>query len=125
MRGIYLTRVTGLYPFMNFAVLDLYFAVQRYTVLAKFQLCHHLAKPPARLLDSSAYDLYNCCTDKIVEPGQVALVETHLRIEPPSGYYIQIAPQSGLSFSHSIVAHYGVLFEGEIVSFLYCSCLGC
>jgi len=38
----------------------------------------------------------------VLEPGQLALVPTGLRLEIPDGYEVQIRPRSGLALKHGI-----------------------
>ncbi len=41
-------------------------------------------------------------TDLVLQPGQIGLVPTGLRIELPEGYEAQIRPRSGLAIRHGV-----------------------
>jgi dUTP pyrophosphatase len=52
---------------------------------------------------SAGMDLYACLDkDKILEPGQITLVPTGIKIAIPDGYEAQIRPRSGLALKHGI-----------------------
>ena len=52
---------------------------------------------------ASGMDLVSAVTDPVtIEPGQVALVPTGIRIALPAGYEAQVRPRSGLAAKHGI-----------------------
>lgn len=66
------------------------------------KLIHEDAKLPYRANEGDAgLDLY-AVEEKIIKPGETALVATGLQIELPKGTEAQIRPRSGLALKHSI-----------------------
>ncbi|GAA4074360.1 MAG TPA: dUTP diphosphatase [Bacilli bacterium] len=66
------------------------------------KLIHEDAKLPYRANEGDAgLDLYSV-EEKIIKPGETALVATGLQIELPKGTEAQIRPRSGLALKHSI-----------------------
>jgi dUTP pyrophosphatase len=52
---------------------------------------------------ASGMDLVSAVTDPVtIEPGQVALVPTGIRIALPAGYEAQVRPRSGLAAKHGV-----------------------
>ena len=66
--------------------------------------------------DSAGLDVRADC-DLIIPAGSRAIVPTGLKMRPPVGTYIRIAPRSGLAVKHSIDVGAGVVdrdYTGEI-----------
>ena len=68
----------------------------------KVQLIHKDAKMPFRANPGDAgLDLY-AVEDKLIKPGESALIPTGIVIELPQGTEAQVRPRSGLALKHSI-----------------------
>lgn len=68
----------------------------------KVQLIHEAAKMPYRANPGDAgLDLFSI-ENKIIQPGQAALIRTGIQIELPAGTEAQIRPRSGLALKHSV-----------------------
>jgi dUTP pyrophosphatase len=63
----------------------------------KFEKIHKDAKLPTRATDGRAY--YDCYSAEEIAilPGQIKVVSTGLKIQPPPGYFIDIRPRSGMA----------------------------
>lgn len=71
-----------------------------YTLKIKF--IHEDAKMPYRANEGDAgLDLFSI-EDKIIHPGETALIGTGIQIELPKGTEAQIRPRSGLALKHGI-----------------------
>jgi dUTP pyrophosphatase len=49
----------------------------------------------------SGMDVYSI-EDKILEPGETALIRTGLKLAVPENYEVQVRPKSGLALKHSV-----------------------
>lgn len=68
----------------------------------KVNLIDEHAKLPYRANEGDAgLDLFSI-EEKVIEPGDAALIRTGLKIELPKGTEAQIRPRSGLALKHSI-----------------------
>ncbi|WP_042146299.1 dUTP diphosphatase [Paucisalibacillus sp. EB02] len=68
----------------------------------KIKLIHEDAKMPYRANEGDAgLDLFST-EEKIIKPGESALIGTGIQIELPKGTEAQIRPRSGLALKHSI-----------------------
>ena len=71
-----------------------------YTLKIKF--IHEDAKMPYRANEGDAgLDLFSI-EDKIIHPGETALIGTGIQIELPKGTESEIRPSSGLALKHGI-----------------------
>jgi len=62
-----------------------------------------LPGPQAMTAGAAGYDLHAAVTEGVViEPGQVRLVPTGIRLEIPPGYEAQVRPRSGLALRDRI-----------------------
>lgn len=62
-----------------------------------------LGLPQYQTEQSAGMDLYACLDkEKVLEPGEITLVPTGIKIAIPDGYEAQIRPRSGLALKHGI-----------------------
>ncbi|MFS0865219.1 dUTP diphosphatase [Fredinandcohnia sp. 179-A 10B2 NHS] len=72
------------------------------TYTLKIKLLHEDAKLPYQANPGDAgLDLFSA-EEKIIKPGESALLKTGLTIELPSGTEAQVRPRSGLALRHSV-----------------------
>ena len=91
-------------------------------MILKYELLHEEALAPAQAhQDDAGWDL-SSIEDAYIEPWENKTVRTGLRLEIPPGYYIQLAPRSGLSLHCKLMVMAGVIdrsYHGEIYVLLY------
>ena len=96
-------------------------ALKREMIL-KYELLHEGALAPVQAHQNDAgWDL-STIEDIYIEPWENKQVRTGLRFEIPPGYYIQLAPRSGLSLHYKLMVMAGVIdrsYHGEIHVLLY------
>jgi dUTP pyrophosphatase len=74
--------------------------IMTYTV--KFKKIHQDARLPERAHEGDAgLDLYSV-EEKVIQPGEAALVATGLQMELPKGTEAQVRPRSGLALKHAV-----------------------
>jgi len=62
-----------------------------------------LPLPQYQTPDASGLDLYAAVTETVtIEPGDVQLIPTGIRVSIPAGYEGQVRPRSGLALKHGI-----------------------
>ncbi len=62
-----------------------------------------LPLPAYQTEQSAGMDLYACTHEAVtLQPGEIRLVPTGIKIAIPDGYEAQIRPRSGLAFRHGI-----------------------
>ena len=77
-----------------------------------FKKTNSEAVMPTKAVDGDAgYDLY-ACDSAILSPLQRKIVPTGLVIEIPKGYYVRVAPRSGLAIKKGIDVLAGVVDSG-------------
>ncbi len=65
--------------------------------------CHDLALPAYATPGSVGMDLRAAVTeDRVLQPGERAMVSTGIRIALPEGFEAQVRPRSGLAMRHGI-----------------------
>lgn len=65
--------------------------------------CDDLPFPQYQTAGASGLDLYAAVTQSItIEPGEIKLISTGIRISIPSGFEGQVRPRSGLALKHGI-----------------------
>ena len=75
-------------------------------------LKNECAQMPAKAHQTDAgFDLYSC-EDATVMPGARACIDTGIVFIAPTGYYTQIAPRSGMAYSHGIHVMAGIIDSG-------------
>ena len=68
----------------------------------KIKLMHDDARLPYRANEGDAgLDLFSI-EEKVIEPGEAALVRTGIQLELPKGTEAQIRPRSGLALKHAV-----------------------
>lgn len=70
---------------------------------------------------SAGFDIFSS-RDYIVQAECNILVQTGIAMEPPEGYYLQIAPRSGMAYRNMISVMGGIIdpdYTGEIKVILY------
>lgn len=68
-----------------------------------FQKLHEGATLPKRMSPEAAgMDLYACCEDTALPPGERVLVPTGIAMALPPGYEGQVRPRSGLAKKHGV-----------------------
>jgi len=69
----------------------------------KFKKLTHTAHTPQKMTEhSSGFDLYADVDELIIQPKDVALIQTGISLEIPQGYEAQVRPRSGLAATHKI-----------------------
>jgi len=69
----------------------------------KFKKLTHTAHTPQKMTEhSSGFDLYADVEELIIQPKDVALIQTGISLEIPQGYEAQVRPRSGLAATHKI-----------------------
>lgn len=80
------------------------------------------AKLPVRASPLAAgYDLYSI-EEKVIQPGERALIDTGLIMMVPEGTYGRIAPRSGLAWKHGLDVGAGVIdrdYRGRVKVLLF------
>lgn len=67
------------------------------------QIAKNFPLPAYQTEDSSGLDLYAAIVDSIfIQPGEIKLIPTGIKLSIPSGYEGQIRPRSGLALKHGI-----------------------
>ena len=83
----------------------------------KVKKLHKDAITPTKAHASDAgFDLY-ALEDKIIEPGETALIKTGLAFELPPGYELQIRPRSGITLKTKLRVQLGTVdsnYRGEV-----------
>ena len=78
----------------------------------KVKKLHKDAIIPKRAHASDAgFDIY-ALEDKLIEPGETALVKTGLAFELPDGYELQIRPRSGITLKTKLRVQLGTVDAG-------------
>ena len=78
----------------------------------KVKKLHKDAIIPKRAHASDAgFDIY-ALEDKLIEPGETALVKTGLAFELPEGYEMQIRPRSGITLKTKLRVQLGTIDAG-------------
>lgn len=68
----------------------------------KIKLIHDEAKMPFRANEGDAgLDLF-AVEEKVIQPGESALIATGIQMELPKGTEAQVRPRSGLALKHSV-----------------------
>ena len=80
----------------------------------KVKKLHKDAITPTKAHASDAgFDLY-ALEDKIIEPGETALIKTGLAFELPDGYELQIRPRSGITLNTKLRVQLGTVDAGYV-----------
>ena len=91
-------------------------------MILNYELLHEEALAPAQAHQGDAgWDLISI-EDMYIEPWENKKIRTGLRLEIPPGYYIQLAPRSGLSLHCKLMVMAGIIdrsYHGEIYVLLY------
>ena len=91
-------------------------------MILNYELLHEEALAPVQAHQGDAgWDL-SSIEDTYIEPWENKKVRTGLRLEIPPGYYIQLAPRSGLSLHCKLMVMAGIIdrsYHGEIYVLLY------
>ena len=90
--------------------------------LIRYELTHPEALPPVQWHEGDAgWDV--CCYEDVnIEPWGNQKINIGMRVEIPKGYYMQIAPRSGLSFRSKLFVMGGIVdrsYRGDICVLLY------
>ena len=65
--------------------------------------------PTRSTSESIGLEIHHSCDDTIIEPYEMATLDTDISIAPPKGTYVPIAPHSGLAHQHKLHALAGVI----------------
>lgn len=90
-------------------------------IMQVYRISDKAVLPAAATPGSAGYDV--CCMEDIVlAPNRLTCVPLGLKIIPPTGTYLRIAPRSGLAFKHWIDVFAGVVdpdYTGEVKVLLF------
>ena len=78
----------------------------------KVYLAHPRAILPQRANATDAGMDISSIEDVVIPKGGRALVDTGIKVVVPNGYYLRVAPRSGLAVKHGIHVGAGVVDEG-------------
>ena len=91
-------------------------------MILNYELLHEEALAPTQAHQGDVgWDL-SSIEDVYIEPWENQKVRTGLHLEIPLGYYIQLAPRSGLSLQCKLMVMAGIIdrsYHGEIYVLLY------
>ena len=91
-------------------------------MIPNYELLHEEALAPMQAHQGDAgWDL-SSIEDVYIEPWENKKVRTGLHLENPPGYYIQLAPRSGLSLDRKVMVMAGIIdrsYHGDNYVLLY------